>query len=458
METPPVKIGLEVHGYIDVSKKLFCNCDVDHEAQSNTTVCPRCTGQPGNKPMATNAHAMRKALSIALMLNFKVNTRLLFQRKHYSWPDMPTGFQRTMSGSYSVPVGEEGNFRGIRIDECHLEEDPARWDPETGKVDYNRSGYPLIEIVTKPDFTSAEQVRDWLKHLVTALGYIQAIHKQAGIKSDVNVSIGPKFERVEIKNVNSLSSIVSAVEYEIERQKQEVSAGNRIPQQTRTWSDENGETIFMRSKETAQDYMFIPEPDLPAIVIDQEQLQQIAESLPESPEVKHQKLVAIGIAQEDATVLSNEFALIDLFERVAQYVSAALAARWIRREVVRVANYHRLDLDNIPLDAMQFAHLLKMVEDKIITENVAQKILEKMFEENIDVRSYVEQEGLAATGDSEELEKVCDEVILEQQKAVEDYRSGNEKSLHFLIGQVMRKTRGTAQPEAVREVFLKILG
>jgi len=452
-----IKIGLEIHGYIDVTHKLFCNCKIDHDSEANTTICPRCTGQPGSKPMLTNKDAIDKAVAIALMMNCEVNEKLIFQRKHYSWPDMPTGFQRTMSGSYSVPVGEHGSFRGIRIEGCHLEEDPARWDPETGKVDYNRSGYPLIEIVTKPDFESIEQVGEWLKALVTALSYIAAIHKQAGIKSDVNVSIKPKFERVEIKNVNSISSILEALKSEIERQKVEVAAGNRIPQQTRTWSDEANETLFMRSKETAQDYMFIPEPDVPVVIIDEDRLNSIQNMIPESPDVKKQKLISIGLAAEDATVLSNEFVLVNLFEKISKEVDPKLAGKWLRREVVRVANYNKQELEDILIDETHLIQLLKLIENGDITENVGQKILEKLMAKPFDVNEYVEKEGLKTNSDSGELEMFCSEVINDQPKAVEDYKGGNEQSLNFLIGQVMRKTRGTAKPDVVKAAFKKLL-
>ena len=244
------KIGLEVHGYLNVQnrEKLFCRCAIAHEAEPNTHICPVCTAQPGCKPMTANAEAVEKILAIALMLDCTVNKKLLFQRKHYSWPDLPSGYQRTMSGSYATPVGEHGKFLDIGITEVHLEEDPARWDPETGCVDYNRSGFPLVEIVTDPEFTNPEQVRDWLKALVKTLAYIKAIDADAGIKADVNISIGPKFERVEVKNVNSFSSIVAAIQYEFKRQGEEVAAGKPIPMQTRAWSDATGENEVMRSK------------------------------------------------------------------------------------------------------------------------------------------------------------------------------------------------------------------
>ncbi|MFT4310156.1 MAG: Asp-tRNA(Asn)/Glu-tRNA(Gln) amidotransferase GatCAB subunit B, partial [Candidatus Woesearchaeota archaeon] len=255
------KVGLEIHGYIDIPQKLFCNCPIDHNAPANTTICPVCTGQPGAKPMATNVQAVQKAIHIAQVLGCTVNKQLIFQRKHYSWPDSPNNYQRTISGTYAFPVGQQGMFEHIRITQCHLEEDPARWDPNTGQVDYNRCGYPLIEIVTEPDFTSLEQIRVWLEDLVTALSYIKAINKQAGIKCDVNVSIAPDYTRVEVKNVHSFSGILQAVQYEVNRLQQE----GIETQHTRMWSDEQQKTIFMRSKEDAADSIFISDPDLPTI-------------------------------------------------------------------------------------------------------------------------------------------------------------------------------------------------
>ncbi|MBN2454414.1 Asp-tRNA(Asn)/Glu-tRNA(Gln) amidotransferase GatCAB subunit B, partial [Candidatus Woesearchaeota archaeon] len=271
-----IKVGLEIHGYLAVENrtKLFCEDKIELNAEPNTNICPICTGMPGSKPMLPNRQAVEKIVAIAAMLNCRINRRLLFQRKHYSWPDMPTGFQRTMSGSYSVPVGEEGDFLGIGISDVHLEEDPARWDPETGCVDYNRSGQPLVEIVTKPDFKSAAEVREWLKKLMTTLSYIKAIDPEAGVKSDVNVSVGPAFNRVEVKNVNSFRSIVKAIEYEIMRQQAELKDGKKISQQTRAWNEKAETTAFMRSKEQAMDYMFIPEPDLPVVKLEQKQVKE----------------------------------------------------------------------------------------------------------------------------------------------------------------------------------------
>ncbi len=454
-----VKIGLEVHGYLhmDSKAKLFCDCRIG-EALPNSNICPICTGMPGSKPMLPNKEAIDRIIAIAGMLDCKINSRLLFQRKHYDWPDMPTGYQRTMSGSYSVPVGENGQFLGIGIADVHLEEDPARWEPETGNVDYNRSGFPLVEIVTKPDFTSPQQVRDWLKRLVTTLSYIKAIDHDAGIKSDVNVSVSPGFSRVEVKNVNSFRSIIQAIEYEAKRQEREISEGKRIAMETRAWNDAAGVTVFMRKKEQAMDYMFIPEPDLPVINVSKEWVKQITEKLPEKPAEKVERYVKrMKIDRTDAEVLSSEILLAELFEKVAKEVDAVLAARWLRRELLRVLNYGKKELHELEMDEKHMIQLLKLVESGKITDEVAKKILEKLVEKPFDVEKHVEKEKLAAVSDTATLEKYCKEAIEENKKASEDYKSGNERALNFIVGAVMRKSRGKATPQQVSEILRKLI-
>ena len=220
-----VKVGLEIHGYLDTNEKLFCRCKSIHGAKfskPNTNICPVCTGQPGAKPMLPNSKAVEKAIEISLILGCEINQKLVWQRKHYDWPDLPKGYQNTISGPYATPTGVKGKFLGIKITEAHLEEDPAAWNPLTGEIDYNRSGSPLIEIVTEPDFKNSKQVVEWLKQLITTLDYVKAINKNSGIKVDVNVSVPEmKTERVEIKNVNSMSNIINAINYEEKRQKKE---------------------------------------------------------------------------------------------------------------------------------------------------------------------------------------------------------------------------------------------
>jgi len=455
-----IKAGLEVHGYLFVENKtkLFCNDVIDHDAAPNTAVCEVCTAQPGCKPMLPNEDAVRKILMIACFLGCRINRRLLFQRKHYSWPDLPSGYQRTMSGSYSTPVGEDGEFMGIGISDVHLEEDPARWDPEKGTVDYNRSGYPLVEIVTRPDFTSSEQVRGWLKKLVTALGYIKAIDSSAGIKSDVNVSISPKFNRVEIKNVNSFTSIVNAMEYEIMRQQDESRKGRRIGQETRAWNDKEGKTIFMRSKEQALDYMFIPDPDLPAIHITDNEIREIEKELPEKPQQKIEHYTKnLKIDRTDAEILASELVLTELFEEVVKEIDPVLAARWFRKELLRVVNLSKKDIHELEIEAKHLIQLLKLVETEQLTHETARRILEKLIEKTFDVDDYVNKNGLLAVSDKARIEELCREAVIENRGAVQDYKAGNEKALHFIIGQVMRKSKGKATPNEVNKILGKLI-
>src|SRR3989344_1243969 len=258
-------IGLEIHVYLVTKEKLFCRCRAVREkgTRANSFICPICTGQPGAKPMLPNENAVRKAVQVGLMLGCKINERLVWIRKHYNWPDLPKGYQNTLSGARAFPVGENGKFLGIRIKEMHLEEDPASWEPDTGRVDYNRSGLPLIEIVTEPDFSTSEEVIEWLKKLIHNLRYLKAVASDAGIKADVNVNLPGKTERVEIKNVNSLENIENAINYEISRQ---TSEGGK-KKETRRWDEVKRKTMKMREKEAAEDYRFISEPDLPEIVL-----------------------------------------------------------------------------------------------------------------------------------------------------------------------------------------------
>jgi aspartyl-tRNA(Asn)/glutamyl-tRNA(Gln) amidotransferase subunit B len=444
-----LKVGLEIHGYIQSDTKLFCDCAIREGAVPNTHICPRCTGQPGSKPLATQVQALHKSVQIGLLLGCTINPRLVFERKHYNWPDSPNNYQRTMSGTYASPVGEHGLFEGIHIKEVHLEEDPAKWDPITGHVDYNRAGYPLIEIVTEPDFTSADQVRDWLEALLTTLSYIKAINRVAGIKCDVNVSIGPAFERVEIKNVNSLSGIVDAILYEQARQTQEKTLGNAIVQQTRTWDDEKKQTIFMRSKESAQDYMFIPDPDIAAMDIDETLITQLKSSLPDAPSAKKQKLLSLGVKEEDARVICSRYVLIDMFEYLSATLPFSVFSSYLRRETLSVSNYHKKDIDDLNFDKVQLLSLFTLLSSGKITDKVAKKLLERLLIEPFDVAASVKEQGLETIQDTNKIDAIVTEVLTKNPKAVEDYKAGNEVSLNFLVGQIMRQLKGAAKPDVV---------
>ena len=452
-----VKVGLEIHGYVQTEEKLFCRCKSIHGskfAKPNTNICPICTGQPGSKPMLPNSSAIEKAIQIALLLNCKINERLIWQRKHYSWPDLPKGFQNTISGPYATPVGVNGKFLGIRITECHLEEDPAAWNPETGEIDYNRSGSPLIEIVTEPNFTSSDQVFEWLKQLITTLGYIKSIDKNSGIKADVNVSLPEKKGvRVEIKNVNSLTNIKNAIEAEVARQNKE---GIAKSQETRRYDDRKNTTTLMRLKEHAEDYRFISDPDLPIIKVEKQRIIKLKSQLPETPQQKLSKLIKKHkIPKRSAEILTKNIDLVEFFEKIIEKINPKLAVRWVGEELLSVLNYNKKTLDEIKIETNHFIELLEMIEKKILTELKAKEILRSWKEISSSPKNLAKKH--SQISDKDEIEKLAKKIIKENPKAVQDYKSGKKESLNFLVGKIMNISDKRADYRTTKEVLEKEL-
>lgn len=452
-----VKIGIEVHGYLATKEKLFCRCPANYKegVKANTNICPVCTAQPGSKPMLPNAEALKKTVAIALIFGCKISDSVIWQRKHYDWPDLPKGYQDTISGAYSIPVGGEGNFLGVKIREVHLEEDPAKWDPETGEVDYNRSGLPLVEIVTEPDFKNAKEVREWLKKLIITLAYIKALEEDAGIKADVNISTTG--ERVEVKNVNSFNSIMKAVEYEIARQEGESRKGGKIARETRAFDERRGITTAMREKEQAEDYRFIPDPDLPIILIQKEIVEHIKKQIPELPQDKIGRFVKEhDIEAEIAEVLSKNKEIAEFYESILKFgIDKKSASYWVAIELLRVLNWNKKSLDEVNIKPEHFAELLKLVQNKKITETAAKHMLNDFVPKSFSAKEKLKQVGKIS--DKKEIERVCEEIIKKNSKAVADYKAGEKKALDFLIGEVMSATKGRADNKITREILLKLI-
>ena len=449
-------IGLEIHGYIESDEKLFCNCKNFHDMKKikpNVNVCPVCTGQPGSKPMLPNKSAVDKAIEIALILGCKVSSNLIFQRKHYSWPDMPTGYQKTISGAHSDFLGVNGKFLGIRIAEVHLEEDPGAWNPETGKVDFNRAGSPLIEIVTEPDFVSSEEVGGWLKQLVLTLSYIRALSKDAGIKADVNVSVKGLSERAEVKNVNSISEIMKVIDSEFERHVKEKPKS----METRRWLPSEGETELMRSKENAQDYRFIPDPDLPVIKVDSKRVKSLEKGIPETPMDKLDKIIKKHkIDEKSAKILIGNLEIAELYEAVIEEVDSKFALPWIVTEWFGVLNYNKKTMDDVEVSSEHFVELLNYLKEGKITQLKAKEIMRKFIP-----KSYSPKKEAAEGGkidDGKELGKVIEGILKDNVKSVDDYESGNKNALNFLIGQVMHATNKRADYQVVRKLLEEKLG
>lgn len=446
-------IGLEIHTYVLTKEKLFCRCAASRERglKANSNVCAICTGQPGAKPMMPNKTAVEKAVQIALMLGCSVNEEVFWQRKHYDWPDMPKGYQNTISGSSAISLGVKGKFAGIGIWSMHLEEDPAAWEPSTGCVDYNRSGLPLVEIITAPEFKNAEEVISWLKKLVHSLAYLKAADSNAGIKVDVNVNIPGKTERVEIKNINSLESIGRAIEYELERQEKE---GNS-KKETRRFDDVKGKTMKMRDKEGADDYRFIIDPDLPEIVLGKSFVDKIRKAMPETPEKKLEKLVKkYKIDEKNASILAKNIDIVEFFEKIADGVDAEFALPWVTIELLRVLNYNKKKLDEVDIKVEHFTALLKMIKEGKITVLQGKQMLNGFYP-----RSSMPQSS-ASSGkitDEKEIEKIALKAIEKSPKAVEDYKKGEKNALNFILGEVMKLSQKRADFAVARKVIERLL-
>ena len=452
------KIGLEIHGYLNTKEKLFCRCKAIHGAKftkPNTNICPVCTGQPGAKPMLPNKEAIDKSIQISLILKCKINPKLIWQRKHYDWPDMPKGFQSTISGTYAIPTGEKGKFFGIKITEAHLEEDPASWNPETGEIDYNKSGFPLIEIVTEPNFKNSEEVVEWLKKLIITLNYMKLIDKNLGIKVDVNVSLPElKGVRVEMKNINSLRNIKTAINYEIQRQKKPGQLPKK--QETRMFDEKKRVTIKMRSKELAEDYRFISEPDLPVINLKKTRIEKIKSEIPETPHEKVKKLIKKHkIEKKSAETLTKKIEIVEFFENIVEKINPKLAVQWVTIELLRVLNYVKKEFDEVNIQSKHFIELLNLVENKKITELKAKEILNKFIPKSFSPKHEIKKHSKISS--EEEIGKLCKRVIKENPKAVQDYKQGKQEALNFLLGQVMKISKKRADSKTTREILEKVL-
>lgn len=445
-----MKCGLEIHVQLETESKLFCDCPTNYqEAPVNANVCPVCLNQPGAKPYPTNEKAIESALKIALMLDCDINEELIyFMRKHYTYPDLSSGYQKT-----SIPVGYRGELNGVRITEIHIEEDPGQYKPDQGIVDYNRSGIPLVEIVTEPDMHSPEEARTFLKELIKILDYSKSARGEGTMRADVNISLeGGK--RAEIKNINSIKGAYRALKFEIVRQKNLIKRGVEVKQETRAFLESQMITVPMRLKEDADDYRYILDPDLPPMFMEEDNVNKVKEEMPESPNMKVKRFVQdYGLAEEHAKVLTSELELADTFEEVSKEIDPSVAALWIRDELKRILSYNKIDYNESQITSSRIIELLKMTESNEITAKSAKKIVEKMPQNDKSPRDIAEELGLIGIVSEDEVLSAVKKSIEENPKAVEDYHDGKQEALNFLLGQVMRYTKGKADPkEAVSKI------
>ncbi len=446
--------GLEIHVQLETDSKLFCDCPTNYqEAPANTNVCPVCLNQPGAKPYPTNEKAIENALMISLMLNCKIDKNFTyFMRKHYDYPDLPSGYQKT-----SVPIGYDGELNGVRIHEIHMEEDPGQYKPDKGIVDFNRSGIPLIEIVTEPDMHSPEEARNFLKELIRVLQYSGGARGEGTMRADVNVSINGG-NRVEMKNINSIKGAYKALKFEVVRQKNLVKRGHEVQQETRAYLESQMITVGMRKKEDADDYRFIPDPDLPPMKITDEQINEILEVMPEAPHNKVKRFVEeYGIDEESAKVLTSELDLAQVYEEVAKEVDPKFAAKWMRDELKRVLTYNKMDFADSGILADDLIELFNMLLNKEITTKAGQRIVEQMPNNKQTPKQIAEELGLIGVVKDDEVQAAAKQAVEENPKAVDDYHNGEKASLNFLMGQVMRLTRGKADPRETVKILKELL-
>lgn len=438
-----MKCGLEIHVQLETDSKLFCTCHTNYqEAPPNSNICYVCLNQPGAKPYPPNKDALDGAVKIALMLGCKISPDITyFQRKHYDYPDLSSGYQRT-----SIPIGFEGDLNGVRIREVHLEEDPGQYKPDLGIVDFNRSGIPLIEIVTEPDMKSPEEARNFLRELIRVLKYSGSARGEGTMRADVNISIeGGK--RAEIKNINSIKGAYKALKFEMVRQKNLVKRGIEIKQETRAFLESQMITVPMRLKEEAEDYRYIPDPDLPPMLAEEEHVEVIREAMPEPAHLKTERFVEeYGIEKSHAKVLTSELELADAFEEVAKSVDPEFAALWMRDELKRVIYYNKISFKESGITTAQIVELLRMLQAKEITTKAGQRIVEKLPGNSEMPRKIAENLGLLGVVEEDAVLKAVKQAVDENPAAVSDYREGKKNAVNFLIGQVMRLTRGKADP------------
>jgi len=469
MEFEPV-IGLEIHLQLDTQTKMFCPCPVEFGAEPNSLVCPVCLGLPGSLPVV-NKRAVEYAIRAALALNCKVHTFSVFARKNYFYPDLPKGYQISQ---YEQPLATDGwvevNGKKIRIRRLHLEEDAGKNIHEGNKtyIDLNRAGTPLIEIVTEPDIDSSELAREFLETLRNILRYAgvsKADMEKGQLRCDINLSLRPKGTdqlgtKVEIKNVNSFKFVQKAIESEIERQAKILSTGGKIVQETRTFDPSTGLTHSMRTKEEAEDYRYFPDPDLLPLVIKEEWIEEIKATMPELPKQRYERFIRdYALSSYEAKVLTDLKELGDFFERTLSFYpeDPKLTSNWLLNDFLGQLRDRGLSLEDSPVDPEKFSKLIKLIGEGVLSSKLAKEVLAQMFETREDPEVIVEKRGLKQITDEDSLMAIVQEVLNAHPKEYERLKSGETKLMGFFVGQVMKATKGKANPQLVNKILNEVL-
>lgn len=468
-------IGLEVHAQLLTESKIFCGCATRFGAPPNTQVCPVCLGMPGTLPVL-NRKAVEYALKMALATNCRVASESVFARKNYFYPDLPKGYQISQ---YERPLAEQGYLeiqvngesKRIGITRIHLEEDAGKLvHSETRPVsfvDFNRTGVPLIEIVSEPDLRTPEEAVAYLqalRNILLYLGICDGNLEEGSLRCDANISLRPVGQaafgtKVEIKNMNSFRFLRQALEYEIRRQRALLAEGREIIQETRLWDAAKGQTFSMRGKEEAHDYRYFPDPDLVPLQVPEEWLEEIRRSLPELPAARTRRFMeSYGLPEYDAGVLTADKALADYFEAVlAVFPRPKPVSNWIMAEVLRELKKEEAGIASLKVTPEDLGRLLALVEEEAISGKIAKMVFEEMVQSGRGPEAIIREKGLSQITDAGALEALAREILAAHPKEVADYKAGKTKVLGFFVGQLMRRTKGQANPQLANEVFRKLL-
>lgn len=472
-----IVMGLEVHTELATKTKIFCGCSTEFGGEPNTHVCEICSGMPGTLPLL-NKRVVEFAIRTGVATNCTITQNNKFDRKNYFYPDLPKAYQISQlylpicRNGYIEVNTKDGEKKKIGIHEIHMEEDAGKLIHDEFEdctlVDYNRCGVPLLEIVSEPDFRSAEEVIDYLSKLRAILQYtgVSDCKMQEGsLRADVNLSVRPKGQaefgtRTEMKNLNSFHAIERAIAYEAQRQIELLEDGEKVVQETRRWDDNKGYNYAMRSKEDAQDYKYFPEPDLPPIEISDEQIEEIKSTMPELPEEKRERyLNELGLPEYDTGIITGDIALVKFFESTLEKCDSPKdVANWIMGEVMKLLNDSATLTENNPLKPEALAAVINMVKSNKINRGTGKKVLEKVFTDGVDPEKYVEENNLAQVTDLSALRPIIEQVIAENEKSVSEYKAGKTQAMGYIMGQAMRALKGKAPAQEVQKILKEILG
>lgn len=468
-------IGLEVHAQLLTKTKIFCGCSTEFGAPPNTHTCEVCLGMPGSLPVL-NRKVVDCAILMGLATNCTIARESRFARKNYFYPDLPKGYQISQ---YELPIAEHGHI-GIEVNgrekrvgilRIHMEEDAGKLIHDLHRpisvVDFNRTGVPLIEIVSDPDIRTPQEASAYLRRLHAILVYLNICDgnmEEGSFRCDANVSIRPEGgerlgTRTELKNMNSFKHVKNALAYEISRQKEIVEDGGEVVQETRLWDPENGVTVSMREKEEAHDYRYFPDPDLVPLLITEEKVEGLRSSLPELPDQKLRRFMDdYGLPSYDAQILTGSRPLAEYFEKCVElFPQAKAVSNWVMGSVLALINQQNRSIEESPVSPERLAELLELIDSGVISGKIAKAVFDEMAQSGISPREIVEEKGLVQVTDTDEIAGAVRRVLAENRREVSDYKAGKTKLFGFFVGQVMKETRGKANPKIVNDLMKKML-